>query len=451
MTIMDQKTKISKLGSIDEKTLRESVLVPLLNRIGFQTVTVYHGPTERGKDIICFDYDRLGSREYLAVVAKATDLDGSVSSSDSLREVLYQIEQCFDVPYEDLFGMTRITMDRVWVVTSRRIIPGAAGSVADHLKKGNLSKLVRFISGEQLAQLIDRHYPAYWDESLEPAEVVKEQKERLTSFCRRLLLSLGANPVDVESAITQLIHGASPPGIISVPDKMLTRLTSYQVEIDSIAAPYSHDFYSTQCGLIRDAYLKAKKDIFYAMFRVDEIMGDYEEVIGQTDPHELVDAFQHGLGQQYPFWKASWGEASDAVNDVEALKTGLEDVDLLRKRLSSIGKLEWAISLVDSARGLEDKIVAYLDAVDKESFLLYWRIDTRDGLGRLVLDYERNQEDSDTYFFTEHTREVERYNSRQRQKTTSAITVQEIMDEVQYKIRQHLEKLLTSAGVPEDE
>lgn len=447
---MDQKTKMSKLSNIDEKTLRESILVPLLSRIGLQAVTVYHGPIERGKDIICFDYDRLGKREYMAIVAKAADLDGSVSSSNSLREVLYQVEQCFDVPYEDLFGMTRITMDRVWVVTSRRIVPGAAESVAHDLKKRNLSKLVRFISGEQLAQLIDQHYPAYWDASLESIEVMKEQTDRLISFCRRLLLSLGANPVDVESTITQLIHSALPPTVISAPDKILSRLTSYQVEVDSIALPYSHDFYSNQCGLIRDTYFKAKKDIFHAMFGVDEIMSDYEEVITKTDPRELVEAFQHGLGQQYPFWKASWGEASDAVNDIEALEAGLKDVDLLHKRLESIDKRHWATSLVDSVRSLEDKITAYLDGVEKESFFLYWRIETHDGLGRLLLDYERSQEDSDTYFSTEHKREVERHNSR-RQTTTTTITVKEIIDEVQYKIRQHLDKLLESAGVPEDE
>ena len=141
---MDIKTKTSKLDRIDEKALRESILVPLMSRMGFKAVTLYHGSRERGKDIICFDYDRLGSREYLAVVAKASDLDGTVSSSESLREIAYQIEQCFDVPYEDLFRMTRITMDRVWVVTSRRIIPGAADPVFSYLEKRNLSKLVRF-------------------------------------------------------------------------------------------------------------------------------------------------------------------------------------------------------------------------------------------------------------------------------------------------------------------
>jgi hypothetical protein len=71
---MDPNPKISRLRNLDEQALRETVLVPLLMRMGLKAVMIYHGPRERGKDIICFDLDRLGRREYMAVVAKVTDL-----------------------------------------------------------------------------------------------------------------------------------------------------------------------------------------------------------------------------------------------------------------------------------------------------------------------------------------------------------------------------------------
>lgn len=131
---MANEKKLQTLRNLDERGLQQDVLVPLLNRMEFRGVSLYHGPRERGKDIVCFEYDRLRNREYLAVVAKAGDLNGSVSSDRGLREVTYQAEQCFDVPYEDLFGMTQLTMDRVWIVTSGRIVPGASDSVYEHLK-----------------------------------------------------------------------------------------------------------------------------------------------------------------------------------------------------------------------------------------------------------------------------------------------------------------------------
>ena len=136
---MADPEKLKKLSELDEKGLREDVLLPLLTRLGCKAPTIYHGPQERGKDIITYSHDLLGQREYIAVVAKAVDLSGSVSSSKGLREVLHQVQQCFDIPYEDLFGMTKVSIDRVWIVTSKRILPSAETSIYSTLEKNNLS------------------------------------------------------------------------------------------------------------------------------------------------------------------------------------------------------------------------------------------------------------------------------------------------------------------------
>lgn len=65
---MNREAQLAALRDLDEKSLRENVLLPLLARIGLKGVRIYHGPGERGKDIVCIDEDRLGNREYLAVV-----------------------------------------------------------------------------------------------------------------------------------------------------------------------------------------------------------------------------------------------------------------------------------------------------------------------------------------------------------------------------------------------
>ena len=62
--------KLEKLRQLDERGLRENILLPLLTRLGCKAPTIYHGPQERGKDIITYTNDPLGQREYVAVVAK---------------------------------------------------------------------------------------------------------------------------------------------------------------------------------------------------------------------------------------------------------------------------------------------------------------------------------------------------------------------------------------------
>ena len=441
---MDLNAKITKLSSIDEKTLREQILVPLLNRMGFKAVTLYHGTRERGKDIICFDYDRLGGREYTAVVAKAEDLDGSVSSSAGLREVVHQITQCFDVPYEDLFGMTKITMDRVWVVTSCRIKSGSADSIYSNLEKSNLAKVIRFISRETLIELIDKHYSSYWDETLEPVDVLNEQKKRLVSFCKKLLLSLGANNSDVESTMNQVVHSNSLPPVFSAPDKTLARVSPYRVEIDSITDDYAHDFHSHACGLIRDSFFNAKEIVYYAMFDVDDIISNFERTIQKSDPREFVKEFESKLAPDFPFWK-SFGRGAEAVSSIGSLEEGLTDIDHLRQGLTTINKLAWATSLVDSVKDLQPEIKAFLTEVDKPEFTLHWRIETNGDIGKLFLAYESSTEAQGEYFKTTHNSVTKNYRTQQNEQRS--VTVKSIMSDVLYEIRNYLDTLLLNSGI----
>jgi hypothetical protein len=102
---------------------------------------------------------------------------GFASANSGLSEVLNQVEQCFNEKYTDLFGMQTATMDEVWVVTSGRIVTGAADTVTGRLEKSNLAKLVRLVSGEQLVHLLDEHYPAYWELDGETLDRVREQRD----------------------------------------------------------------------------------------------------------------------------------------------------------------------------------------------------------------------------------------------------------------------------------
>ncbi len=417
--------------------------------MGFRAPMIYHGPRERGKDIITFDYDRLGNRQYFAVVAKTTSLNGSVSSSNSLREVVYQIEQCFNVPYEDLFGMTRITMDQVWVVTSGMIVSGAEESIFSQLQKTNLSKLVRFISGENLIQLIDEHYPTYWDESVESIDMVKEHKHRLIKFCRELLLAHGGDPSDIEATINQVIHSSFPPNVISSRDRALTRVSPYSVEFDSIAPNYAHEFYSGHCGIIKSMFFKAKDDIYHAMFDVCEIIEHYEEVIKKTDPREIINLFYRSLGNDYPFHRAGFGHASDAWSDIQGLEGGLNDIDDLIENLSKIGKLEWATSLVDSVPKLENEVKAFLAYLEKDTFSLHWKIESEGESGRLRLLYENEDPITEDMFSTEHQKEIEY--SRWPRSRFRTITPQDIFEQAQAKIRDRLDKMLVAHGVIDEE
>lgn len=437
---MADPAKLRKLSELDEKGLRENVLVPLLTRLGYKAPMIYHGPQERGKDIITFTHDLLDKREYLAVVAKVVDLSGSVSSSRGLREVLHQVQQCFDTPYEDLFGMARVSIDRVWIVTSRRVLSGAESSIFSTLEKTNLTKLVRCISGAQLADLIDEHYPAFWDDSLEPADTLKEQKARLLRFCQDLLGALGGDDSEIRATLNGVLHSYSPPKIAVPPSRTLTRLDPYEIDLDSIPEQYSHEF-RLRYGSIRESFIKAKRELYYAMFDVDEIMEHYEDVIDKSDPKEFINSFEEKLGQDYPFSQHSFGRAGDARKAINDLYFGLEDFMKLHVGLKAARRWEWATELVASVSALEPEINSFVQHVEKDEFTLYWPVDHVQSTPVLRLTYAE-PDTTDLVFITKHTKNIEPIGKR----SSRPITSVDIRNQIQREITEYLWKFAKLAS-----
>jgi len=446
---MNFDEKLSKLSSLNEKSLRENLLMPLLSRMGFKSPMMNHGPGERGKDIVCFDFNRLGEKEYVAIVAKATDLDGSVSSSESLQTLLNQIQQCFDVGYDDLFsGKKRVTMDRVWVVTSKRIVSGAEATIFGTLEKSNLSKLVSFVSGTQLVRLLDDYYPAYWDATAEPIDVLRDQRQRLLHFARRLLVSLGGLSPEIEATLNEVIVSPTPIRIEMPANRTVSHLSPYGVEIDRIASEHLHNFYSSRCGSITKAFLESKRYIYFTMTEIEELIECYEKVIAIEDPVEFVNEFNAQLEKVHNFSSLPFEWVSKASDAVWKLEEGLQDIEPLRQKLKQIGKLDWAMGVVDSLIDLVSEVEAFLKEADQEEFTLNWQIETVGEKGRLRLlygQYASSQEDS---FITKHQRLIESFLDR---RDSREITSEDVMDAVRYRVREYFNALLASHGLLEND
>jgi hypothetical protein len=450
---MRTSPKTEHLRALNEDALRRSLLIPLLEKMGFKGVREYHGPSERGKDIVCYDCNKLGQKEYFAIVAKAVDLNADVSSPSCLQEVVRQVQQCFDVPYADLFGMNKVTMDRVWVVTSRKVTPGAEDSVIDSLKKSNLSKLVTIVPGERLQDLLDEHYPSYWDESLDSSDILTEQKYRLMAFVERLLVTLGGNPEKVGATIGQIVGSSTIPVVSGHPDGFLWSVGAYHVDLDTIDNEYSHDFYTEKgehCGLVREAYFRAKKLMEHAMLSVYDIICKYDSVVKKTNPWDLVKAFDSELDGEYGFTRESGWHDDDPVRAMEDLSLVLTEIDKLRANLTKLGRLDWATTLVDSVRDLKPEVESFLAQVERENFTLSWRIETtEENGGRVSWWHDPERPTSLPVFSTEHRRTMEEW--RRGRTISRTITPQDVLEQVRVQVRRYLDSLLVEAGILEQE
>jgi hypothetical protein len=444
---MNADEKMAKLALMSEEHLRESVLLPLLSRMGFKYVSVYHGSGERGKDIVCFDTNRLGKREYMAVVAKATELDGNVSSSASLQAALNQVQQCFDTEYCDLFGMKRVTMDRVWIVTCKRIVPGSEATIFGTLEKSNLSKLVSFVDCNQLIKLLDEHYPSYWDARTEPIDVVREQRDRLLSFVKLMLAAMGGDTADIEATLNEVMLSPTPPNIVAPADRSISRLRPYAVEIDRIAPEHSHNFFSREDKLIKETFLESKRLLYYSITGAEDLVDCYEKVVAIEDPIEFVKEFNLRLDRKHGFSNLPFEWVSEAMHMIGDLEDALNDVEPLRERLRQIGKLDWATEVLDSLNDLPPEIEAFLREADQESFTFHWHIEMEAERGRVRLRNGTSPASSEDGFITCHDRIIEPFFGDERRELTTG----DVMAAIRHRVRERFDKLLAAHGMLEDE
>lgn len=149
-----------QLQNMKEADLRIQVLIPLFRAMGFNDVSHYHGGTgEQGKDITMWRENVLGDREYYAVVAKAGRITGEAKGKGSAAEVQMQIAQALGSKFTDTADLSERHATRCWVVSSHEIKKEATESIKSALGPRATDGSVRFIDGDELWELIQRHQP----------------------------------------------------------------------------------------------------------------------------------------------------------------------------------------------------------------------------------------------------------------------------------------------------
>jgi len=159
--------KVERLSKLLESELRQQVLIPLLKAMGFSDVYEFHGPKEKGKDLIFREVSRLKEIFVHAAVVSKNDITGTVGDTKSAERILDQVRMALEEPYVDLYTGRTTHVDRCWVVTSGRILSSAIDSISGHLQRSHLNKLVRFVDGTRVIGLIDEAYPQYWERKSE--------------------------------------------------------------------------------------------------------------------------------------------------------------------------------------------------------------------------------------------------------------------------------------------
>ncbi|MGA2298691.1 MAG: hypothetical protein ABSG15_14180 [FCB group bacterium] len=144
-----------EIFSMNEKEFREKILLPLFDTMGFKDVYHYHGNIEEGKDIIFWKPDALGVREYYSVVVKTNKITGKATGKGSSKDVSFQVQQSFSMIFKDKIDGKDCSINIVWVVTNKDILPQARKNIRDIYKE----KKIEFLDGEDIYKLYSQYLP----------------------------------------------------------------------------------------------------------------------------------------------------------------------------------------------------------------------------------------------------------------------------------------------------
>jgi hypothetical protein len=237
----DKKEIIKKLR---ESELRRNVIIPLLKAAGYSDVHEFHGTIEKGKDILFREPNKLGESFIHAVMVSKEDISGVVGDSKSASRILEQAEMVFNESYKDKYTGKIVSVDRCWVITSGNITPQAIESISGKLEKYNLNRLIRFIDGDKVIELIDQHYPQFW-----------ERKEEYAFYWRYDPIEISTNKLD-------------PP---------------YDREVDNLGA----------AGNLKDSVYKIKKLVDWVLSEIDDdIRQKLTNLLRSNHPWDIVKIWE---------------------------------------------------------------------------------------------------------------------------------------------------------------
>ena len=145
-----------RIEPLDEDSLINAVLLPLLDRMGFQRLrTSFHGPGEFGNDILPFRRRTpFGMFEYLGLQAKAVPIHGTSSVVGNAAELVSQATQALATAFIDNVDNERKRIDKFAIVTNKAITASARQFI-EAAVEGRRSLI--FVDCDALLELIREH------------------------------------------------------------------------------------------------------------------------------------------------------------------------------------------------------------------------------------------------------------------------------------------------------
>jgi hypothetical protein len=337
---MTPKEKREHLQDYSEDRLRQEVLVPLLTKLGFHDPITHHHAGEKGKDIVCKEFDeKFGKIKYIAVVVKRGDVTGSASGSNSYFTVINQINQALNEPYKHVYELREVMIDQVILVISGDFVPTALESIYGTLKAEKVDKAIRdAIDIGKLILLIDSNFPEFWQEIEDQKASLIRQRNILLNNLGKLLKVFIPDAPTRDSALRRL--AAEELDVDFLPFKDMARymldIGYRKVSIEEIDPAFTTPFLNTDYGNIKQSVFELKKKVQKVLMEIGEEIVPLRRILQETNPNEIL-----GLCEDVKYYTNFYGRMDVDVSKIiynDDLEGGIKQYEERRELLAQTQK-----------------------------------------------------------------------------------------------------------------
>ncbi len=216
-----QAQLFSWLQTLTEDRVQQ-LLSDLLREMGYERVTVTHGPLEQGRDIVFLEVDKLGREVWRAIQVKVTPLTGNLSAAKGLRAALEQCEAALDSEFVTSSG-EKVMLAEAWLITTKQLSEAAKLSASGKLK----TLPVYIIDGPHLSDLLAKHLPNLIASGSQP---IDEYLKNLIDYCD-----------SIEQYMAIRLNARFSLSDVFVPSRISITLAKSAAKIDPLSAslPFS--------------------------------------------------------------------------------------------------------------------------------------------------------------------------------------------------------------------
>lgn len=359
---MTPKEKRDYLQEYSEDSLRQEVLVPLLTKLGFHDPIIHHHAGEKGKDIVCKEFDeKFGKTKYLAVVVKRGNVTGSASGSNSYFAVINQIKQALNEPYRHVYELREVTIDQVILIISGNFLPTALDSIYGTLKAEKVDKAIRdTVDIEKLILLIDSHFPEFWEEIEDKKASLIRQRNILLNNLGKLLKVFIPDSAARKSALRRLVAEELDVELLPFRDfaHYMIDIGYRKVNIEEIDPKFTIPFLNTDQGNIKQSVFDLKKQVQKVLMEIDEQIEPLRRILEEKNPKEIV-----GLCEDVKYHTNAFGKMGVDVSEIIGgydLEDAISQYEERRELLKSTRKSALFTQLMeDMHRKMEPALKAF--------------------------------------------------------------------------------------------